>query len=73
MLCFRDTFQIDQIHDAFHKDLGLWEAEIIFTMNDKQVIEANPNYLILKTTPKKCTDSLILLSSVSQFKCFSPQ
>lgn len=39
LLCFRDTFQIDQIHDAFHKDLGLWEAEIIFTMKDSKLLK----------------------------------
>lgn len=35
LLCFRAAFQIDQIHNAFHKDLGLWEAEIILTINNK--------------------------------------
>lgn len=32
--------------------MGLWEAEIILTINDKQDIEANPTYLIFKATRK---------------------
>lgn len=66
--CFRAAFQIYQIHNAFHKDLGLWEVEIILTIIDKQDIEANTTYSIFKTHKKMHSVILILLSSVYHLK-----
>lgn len=34
LLNFRVSFQIDQIHNAFHKDLSLWELEFILTLSN---------------------------------------
>lgn len=71
-MCFRAAFQKDRIHDACHKDLGLWEVKIILTINDKQDIEANPTYLIFKATKKiALSDSNILVLCVSVKMFFS--
>jgi len=70
LLCFRAAFQIEQVHNDFHKVLGLWEVEIILPINDNKDIEANPTYLIFKGTKKIALSNsniLVLCISVKMF------
>lgn len=73
LLCFRPAFQIDQIYNAFHKDLGLWEVEIILTIIDKQNIEATTTYSIFKTPKNALSNSNTLVLCISVKNAFSPQ
>lgn len=70
LLCFRAAFQADKIYKAFHKDLSLWEVEIILIINDNQDMKANPTYLIFKATKDIAlgnSNTFVLYISVKTF------